>query len=52
MTRYIAKVTNKTLTKGREYQIVRKEKLTIYILNDDKLIEKFDKKNLKMYFDI
>jgi len=52
MTRYLSKVTNKTLTKGREYNIVRKEKLTIYILNDDKKIEKFEKKELKNFFDV
>lgn len=52
MTRYISKVTNKTLTKGRQYQILRKDQHGIFILNDEKLIEKFDKKQLKTYFEV
>lgn len=52
MTKYIAKATTKTLTKGRMYTILRKDNNGIFILNDDKKIEHFDKKNLKNYFDV
>lgn len=52
MTKFISKATTKTLTKGRMYTILRKDNNGIYILNDDKLIEKFDKKNLKQFFEV
>ena len=52
MTKYISKETTKTLTKGKQYQILKKTKQTISILNDEKKIEDFQKQDLKKYFDV
>lgn len=52
MTRFIAKATTKTLTKGKIYTIIRKDYHGIFLLNDLLLLEKFNKKELKQYFDL
>ena len=52
MQKFIAKATTKTLTKGKMYTIIRKDQKGIFILNDEKLLEHFDKKQLSQNFDV
>jgi len=52
MTKLISKITTKTVTQGNQYTVIKKTKLTVGILNDNKEIEYFKKQELKKYFDV